>query len=222
MTPWTSGRLPAHRASLAVWPVPSPVLQGETVGIFIGARCREGCSLGARRVEVREAEGDVVASAELGADFSNNTSLYWAAVDLAVGDTVGVRRWVARFGGYGDRHVDAEFRFGLVVVPPPQHRLTVEVTDAGVSQRRARPHDRTWAHVRAGAYSAFTDDLGRATMMVAPGEYAVAASKPHFSGAVEVVKVERDTEVRLELRPLDELDPQYVAADKHGDCCTSR
>ncbi len=184
----------SHPTSIAVWGVPSPVVVSRRFAAAVGVKCSAGCSLGGRRVVIRNAAGTEVGHARVGETPEPGTSaLYAAKVTLEAPADEGVHAWTAAFDGAGPDscaphdavpvqdsapgHANATATFGFRTTAPPEHRVTVTVVDRDTETRVAG------AEVRVGVYRGTTDASGQAHVAVHPGSYDLyvrkAGYKPH-------------------------------------------
>lgn len=192
-------RTEAHRTSLAIWDVPSPVVMGEPFMVKIGAKCAEECDLQGRRIEVCDGSGDRLGTAEFGEAFwPGSDGLYWAEVELVAPVGEGVVSWSVAFSGADLElpHREASARFGFATTKPPEHRLTVEV----VERESSVPVPN--AEVSLGAYRASTDESGRAILAVAEGSYELVIWKVGYEAPARALEVSKDLTVRVEAADL--------------------
>src|SRR5207244_254664 len=127
-----SVRTRPHATSLAVWAVPSPVVMGERFGIKVGAKSAAGCKLDAKEIEVRDQTGAIIARANLGeTPWPETSALFWTDVELLAPAEEGIFSWSVKFAAAEVEmpHEGASSNFSVVVVKPPQHRLTVNVIE---------------------------------------------------------------------------------------------
>ena len=184
----------SHPTSIAVWGVPSPVVVNRRFAATVGVKCPAGCSLGGRRVVIRNAAGADLGHGSLGESPAPGTrALYAAEVMLEAPAEEGVHAWTAAFKGTepdsraphdavpvqdsGPGHANATATFSFRTTAPPEHRVTVTVVDRDTETRVAG------AEVRVGVYRGTTDASGQAHVAVRSGSYDLyvrkAGYKPH-------------------------------------------
>ena len=87
-------RTEAHRTSLAIWDVPSPVVMGDPFMVKVGAKCVMDCELQGRKIEVYGGSGEKFTTAEFGdAPWPGSDALYWAEVKLVAPVEEGLASW---------------------------------------------------------------------------------------------------------------------------------
>ncbi len=193
----------AHPTSLAVWSIPDAAVAGERFTVIIGAKSSGGHDLGGQTIEVCETRGNVAGRAVLaGEPLQGTSALYWAEVALVAPGEPGVSRWSARFSADEAElpHAASAATFTVAVVPPPEHRLTVDVVDKTTS---APIGD---AIVRAGAFRGATNAGGRAELKVADGVYEVVVWKTGFDAPPITIEIAADKQLRVEVAPVPEED----------------
>ena len=189
--------------SLAVWDIPSPVVTGERFAIKVGAKSSAGSALGGTSVEICDAAGTPLAQGRLGeAPLPGTSALYWADLELAA-PAPGMYAWSARFApdDLALEHEGAAYRFDVVVVPPPEHRLIVQVMERESAAPIAD------AQVRLGAYRAATDGSGRAELAMPKGSYDLTVWKAGYDAPQRRVEVTADLTVEVAVLPLPEENP---------------
>lgn len=196
-------RATQQTTSLAVWDIPSPVVGGAPFGVRIGAKSATASDLKGCSVEVLR-DGAVVARTKLGEEpWPGTAALYWADATVTAPAEAGVASWAVQFDAATLElpHEGASSNFSVVIVPPPQHKLTVRVTD----KQTARPIDE--ALVRLGAYRAETSRSGLAEIDLPKGRYELAVWKVGYDIAPATVDFDRDTSIEIEALPVPEEDP---------------
>lgn len=199
----------AHRTSLLVWGAPTAVPAGSDFTATIGLKCSGGCNLAGRRVAFSDASGAAVGEFTLSAETLPGTSgLYQGSATLRAPGVVGLQSWEARIEGNtgGTPHEPAFARLALNVVPAPEHKVEIEVTDA---------HTRTPlrnATVLLHPFRAFTDENGRATLHVTKSEYVLMVSAARHDPISRPVTVDGDysDQVRLQPEAKEDPDAQWV------------
>lgn len=185
---------PSPQVSLAVWDLPPTVVVGSRFVLKAGATSSAGCDLRGRRVDACDATGDVIASGELGgAPWPGTDALAWTELSLSAPIKLGPLSLVLRVAGSGlvPPHRDGAWHIGIMVVPPPQHTVTIEV----VSKETAAAI--SGAAIRLGPYRAVTDDAGRALIRLAKGDYDLHIWKVGFDAETGRLHIDRDAAVRV-------------------------
>ena len=197
-------RVRPQQSSLAVWAIPSPVVAGEPFEINVGAKSAAGCELTGKTVEVCDQNGIVIARGCLGGTpWPGTSALYWAPVGLAAPDAPGMLTWSARFAATELElpHAGASAEFCVVIVPPPEHRLTVTVIDKETAAPIAD------VQVRLGAYRAATDPSGRAEVRMPKGVYDLDIWKVGYQAPALTIEVVADIAVDIEAVRVPEENP---------------
>jgi hypothetical protein len=129
--------------------------------------------------------------------------LYVADVALSVPAKEGTLAWSARFVAVaaGLPHEEASAIFSIRIARPPEHRLTVRVTDKETDSPLEA------VEVRLGVYRASTDAQGQATLEVPGGVYSLDAWKVGYETLSRTVEAGEDLMVRIEAWPSPEKDP---------------
>ena len=190
-----SFRTEAHRTSLAVWDVPSPVEMGRTLTCRIGAKCAQGCDLSGREVEVLDEVGGRLATVALGdASLAGSSGLFWGEVDLAVPPVEGLVHRAVELPAQEMplAHESARHRFSFAAAKPTEHKVTVEVVQEGSGEPVPA------AEVRLGAYRGSTDAAGRAVVAVAQGSYELLVWKVGYEAPTKALEIEENSTVRVE------------------------
>jgi hypothetical protein len=185
-----------HETSLAVWGVPSPVVVGQPLRVHVGATCSAGCDLTGKDVQVCDEAGGAVARATLGATpWDGTRALYWTEVDLAAPARAGATSRSVTFVPQELRlpHDGASTRFGFETVMPPQHAVTVKVSD----KEAGTPIE--GAQIRLGVYFAYSDPKGLARVAVPEGTYSLDVFKTGYEAQPQVVEVARDVIVDVDV-----------------------
>ena len=193
-----------HGTSLAMWDVPA-VAAGERFRVTVGAKSEAGCPLGGGRIEVLDDSGAVVGSGALGREpWLGTAALYWVDLELTAAAQPGTMELTARFdaASLDEPHQNASATFGVSVVAPPEHVLTVTLASGGVPIEGA--------YLRLGPMRATTDAAGVATVKLAKGRYELVAWKAGFDIAPLPLSIETDTAVTIEGEPLPEDDPDAI------------
>lgn len=198
------GRLPvavrtrAHLTSLAAWGMPSPIVIGRPFEVRVGARCSAGCQLGGNPVVVHDEAGSVAASATLGeTPWPGTDALYWATIELTAPEREGPASWSVGFAPTESElpHAGATSTFSAAAVAPPEHTVTIRVTD------RATGGVIEGVRVLLARYRGVTDAAGLARVAVPTGTFDLLARKPGYEASSSSVHVPGDVTTHLELEP---------------------
>ncbi|HEY7443101.1 MAG TPA: carboxypeptidase-like regulatory domain-containing protein [Vicinamibacterales bacterium] len=193
-----------HTTSIAVWEVPSPVVTGRSFRVKVGVKCSEQCRLAGERIEVCDEGGRQIGEGRLGeVPWPRTSGLYVADVALDAPVREGILAWSARFMGVaaGSPHEEASAVFSLRTARPPEHRLSVRVTD------KATDAPLEAVEVRLGVYRASTDAQGLACLEVPGGIYNLDAWKAGYEALSRTVQANKDLTIRIEAWPSPEKDP---------------
>ena len=185
-----------HKTSVAVWGVASPVEAGGRLAVTVGVKSAGACDLKGAAVEIVDEAGAVVGRGRLGDPPWPGTGLYWAEIGLAAPARTGTHSWRAAFPAQEPRlaHDASSAAFGFAVVPPPEHRLTVRVTEADGAAPLAG------VELALGPYRAATDAMGTARLDVPAGRFSLAVWKSGFEGAPTDVEVAGDLSLQVEMK----------------------
>jgi hypothetical protein len=197
-------RIRPQETSLAVWAIPSPVVTGRPFAMKAGAKSSAGCDLTGMPIAVCDAAGAVLARGVLGdTPWSGTSALYWTELSLIAPAEAGTFEWLVTFAApdLALAHDGSSSRFSIVVVGPPEHRLTVKV----VEQDTATPVEN--AHVRLGPYRAATAGAGIAEVMLPKGSYDLNVWKAGYEAPATAITVDADLAVDITLTPLPAENP---------------
>jgi len=186
-----------HVTSMVVWDVPSPIVLNTKFKIKVGVKCAEECNLTRSVVEIYDHTQALVATGTLGGKslLAINT-LYWTEMELQAPDAEEQYNWTARFlrPELEVPHTEASHEFTFGTVQPPEHVVTVRVTD----KEKKTPINH--AQVILHPFTGFTDASGIARVGVATGEYKLWIPKiAKYDTWRMTVKVENDIAVQAEL-----------------------
>ena len=169
-----------HKTSVAVWGVASPVAgrrpaRGDGRGQERG-RLRTQGGRGRDRRRGRRRRSAAAGSAMRRGRAPASTGPRSA---LAAPERTGTHSWRAAFPAQELKlaHDASGAAFGFAVVPPPEHRLTVRVTEADGAAPLAG------VELALGPYRAATDAMGTARLDVPAGRFSLAVWKSGFEGA---------------------------------------
>jgi len=181
-----------HEIGLAVWDVPSPVVIGRQATLKIGVSCPSGCSLNGTTIVIRDEQGRHVGSARIASEpWPGSIALHWVEVDIGAPETDGTHAWSIQATADDSVHPAVESAVRIVTSKPPEHRVTVEVTEQG----RGAPL--AGVELRVGPFRAVTDDGGIAHVKVPGGTYDVCAWKIDHDLLTTTTHVAGDTTLTL-------------------------
>jgi hypothetical protein len=197
-----------HRTSVAVWAVPDVAVRGEPFGVKAGVKCADGCALQGQRIDIVDADGKVMTSAQAGATpWSGTAALYWADLAVPAPADTGMLTLAARVEAQAGAeapalaHDGAALPFTVVVVKPPEHTLTVIVT----AKESATPVAN--AEVRLGPYRTTTGPSGQAELRIAGGAYELHVWKAGYEMPTRTLDIRADVSVEIEAVTVPEEDP---------------
>jgi hypothetical protein len=196
-----TSRTRPHRASLAVWAVPSSVQIGGRFTIAVGVKSLGACALGGARIEIRDDGGAVAGEGKLDeTPLPGTDALYWTEIALPGPRKEGPRHWSVEFAAIDVAlpHVPSSLQFGFIAVRPPEHRVAVTVTESD----GAAPVE--GAQVALGPYRAATGKAGTAHIDVPAGTYNLAIWKSGFEAASRTVEIAADATMYFEVTRLPE------------------
>ncbi len=189
-------KVETHMTSMAVWNVPLPVLVGRTFRIAVGVKCLKGCDLTGAEIRVYDDTLAPVATGVLGGiPLSTIEGLYCAEVELRAPDTVGTCQWTVESVIPGAvAHTDTRYVFAFATVKPPEHMITVHVTD----KEKKSPIQN--AKVILQPYSGYTDESGTVQIGATAGEHKLWIPKVgKYSTFRTTVRVDANGIVEAEL-----------------------
>ena len=191
-----------HSTSIAVWDVPSPIVFNTKFKLKVGVKCSADCRLTDKKIEIYDQEGARVATGTLGdAPWSGTSALYWAEVELKAPDAEGYYEWAVKFPKPESDlpHEEASYELGFTTASPPEHVVTVQVTD----KRTKAPIKAAYVVLqpyKGYPYRGYTGEGGVAKLEVPKGEYTLYASKGDEYEAFQTsVKVASDIAIKAEL-----------------------
>ena len=193
-----------HATSLAVWSVPSPVVTGTRFVVAVGAKSSAGIALTAEHVEIRNESSEMVAQGCLGeTPYPGTAALYWTSIELAAPAREGMHTWSVEFEPKEPDlpHERGSATFSVLVVRPPELRLTIKVIEKGTSAPIAD------VLVRLGAYQAATDPLGFAEVDMPKGVYDLDIWKVGYEAPTRTVRLDKNMLVEIEVLSVPEEDP---------------
>ncbi len=181
----TSSTTP-HVTSIAVWDVPSPVIVHSPFTVKVGIKCTVACPLAGQPIVVRDANGHAVGDARAGeAPWRGTSALFGADVTLPAPAAEGLHAWSVTFGGTcpDALHAPASATFSFRTAGPPEHQVTIAVTDRATAAPLAD------VHVRLGVYRASTDERGHALLNVPTGRFRLSVWKVGYAAEPQTVEV---------------------------------
>ncbi len=184
-----------HATSLAVWEIPSPVVMGERLRIKVGAKSSSGCELKGKTILISDQASTVLAQGSLqDAPWPGTSALYWTEIEVPAPEQEGMFWCSVTFAAADIEtpHEQSSSKFSVVIVRPPEHRLTVEVLE---KESKAPIED---AQVRLGAYGAATDPSGRAEVALPKGTYDLTVWKVGYEAPGTSVDIHDDVSVQVE------------------------
>ena len=193
-----------HTTSMAVWDVPSPVVMNRSFKVKAGVKCSAACPLAGQLIEVCDEAGTRIGESRLGeTPWPGTSALYVADVELAAPATEGMASWSARFAAReaGLPHAEASAAFSFRTARPPEHRVTVKVTEKDTKAPLEN------VDVRLGVYRASTDARGLASLELPGGVYDLDAWKAGYETFPRTVEVGKDLMVQVEAVFSPEKDP---------------
>ena len=166
----------AHATRVVVWDVPAAAEPGTAVRVKVGVKCAAECSSAGRRVEVRDEQGQVLASGCVGdVPWPGTSGLDYAELELRAPSAEGLHAREACVAAAADDaagapHEAAAARFMIRAARAPECRLKVIAVDA-------RSHlPVPGAKVVVHPYHALTDADGIAELRVPKGAYRLFVS----------------------------------------------
>lgn len=186
----------AHELRLQAWGAPSAVPAGQTFELKVGIKCSSACSLGGQELDIVDRDGATVATRALGDQTWKGTeSLYYTEVELAAPEEEGYAEWHVRTrqAELPSPHAEGSTKFGVNVVPAPQH--TVRVTALDKDSGEPLEGLQLWMH----PFRAFTDADGVAEVAVPEGEYRLYLSGRRYFPHDSRVTIAADLETTVEL-----------------------
>ena len=187
---------PAHTTYVAAWDIPPDIAVGEKFRIKVGIKCSSECHLAQSDFAVYDHEGKQVAVGMLtDARWPGTAGLYVSEVELVAPPSAGLYTWSVKrlHSGPGIPHSESSISFGVRVVDPPEHLVTIETVD-GVSRAPLRG-----AHVVMHPYRAVADEHGVARIRAAKGGYRLFVSETNYLTFGLPIEVASDMTVRAEL-----------------------
>lgn len=186
----------AHKTSILVWDVPTAIVAGETFRFKVGVKCSAECGPAGWVFEVRDQEGELVATGGLQEEpWPGTAALYYAEIEARAPQAYGVHDWsaAAPAAELPVPHEVQTTRIGVRSVQKPEYVITVEAVD------KATQAPIKGAKVVVHPYRVFTDEAGRAQVHVPKGVYTVFVSGHDHIPYRSENEVVADTTIRAEL-----------------------
>ena len=185
---------------MTVWDVPSPIVLKSKFKLKVGVRCSAKCKLTDSKVEIYDQESSKVATETLGnVPWPETAGLYWAEVGLEAPGTEGYYTWEAKLPTTDLKlpHEEASWIFGFSTARPPEHVVTVEVTD----KRTKTPIKNALVGLQSYGtpYRNRTDDGGLARVSVPKGDYKLSIVHGDYETFEMTVEVAGDVAIKAEL-----------------------
>lgn len=172
----------------------------------VGATCSGGCPLTDQEIEIYSDKEVTAGRGRLGpTPWPGTSALYWTEVDLLAPATEGTSSWsvVLAASNLELPHARAASRFSFVTVPPPEHTVTVKVTEKGAES----PVDNV--EVRFGVYRDRTDEYGLAKVELPKGAYDLVVWKLGYEALTKAVEVTADAMLQVEIGLAPEPEEPY-------------
>jgi hypothetical protein len=189
-----------HETRLVVWDTPAAVECGAAFKLKVGVKCAAECGGAARRVEIYDARGDVVATGVVGdVPLAGTSALQYAELELMAPSAEGLHALQARTVEVLDAasgrvtHLAARANFHVRCVPHPECLLRVLAVDA--RSRRPVPGAKVVVH----PLHARTNLDGIAELRVPKGAYRLfVTGRDRFPFRVDG-QIDGDVTIRAEL-----------------------
>jgi hypothetical protein len=185
-------------ASIAVWDIPLPVVAGASFQVKVGVKSQAGAA--GREVEVRDRDGNVIASGKLGGTpWPETEALYWVELSVPSPAADEVAEFAVRSGG-------AASRFSVAAMPKPDHTLTVTITDRDSAVPLGD------VEIRLGAFHARTGANGRAQVPVCKGTYQLELWRNGYHAPGMQIEIVGNAAVQIAMVhvPEDHPDARWV------------
>ena len=196
-----------HSTHIVVWDAPSAIECGKKFSIKFGVKCSCECPADGWVLEVRDTDGNKLASATLSDEvWPDTATLYYTDVELTAPDSEGLHAWEAKVPVTDQDipHGECVASFNVRVVATPECVLTVEAID------RETKSPVEGARVVVHPYRTFTDEHGLAQVRVPKGEYRLFVSGKNYFPFRSDNEVKADMTVRAELTLDQELSDEDV------------
>jgi hypothetical protein len=184
-----------HETSMAVWDVPTPVVEQSLVRPKVGLRCSVGCNLAGRAVSVVDESGMPASTGILGSEpLSGTEALYWTGIELQAPAGEGVSAYRAEFssGEIDLPHHPSSARFSFRTSARAEHEVTIAVLE----KETGAPVN--GVEVRLGPYIRSTDASGTVRIDVPGGEYDLSVRKDGLEAAPQTLHVASDLSIRID------------------------
>lgn len=198
--------VPIHEISLAVWDLATPLVVGRPGTVKVGAKCSEGCSLTAQTIEILTEAEVGAGSGRLGpAPWPGTGALYWSEVDLIGPPKEGRHTWTVNLtpSNLESPHTRVNSQLSFLVVPPPEHSVSVRVVEKGTETPIGG------VDVRIGPFRSVTNGAGLAKLELHKGCYDLAVWKLGYQALPRPVEVAADTTFQVEIELAPEPEQEY-------------
>lgn len=191
-----------HNRSIVVWDVPGAVRCGAAFSFKAGIKCSVDCPSAGWALEIRNHEGETVATQPVGAKpWPGTAALFPAEFELRSPAGVGVFVWQVvspalaeeQVDGVVAEHTETAASFNVRTVPEAECRLTVLAVDRAAQQPVAG------LKVVAHPYRTTTDRCGIAELRLPKGHYRLFVSGKNFFPLRLDGELHADQEIRAEL-----------------------
>lgn len=184
-----------HRITLNAWGVPSPVPQGETFKVSIGAKCSAGCSLAGLPLVIEDDNHRVVYGHLGEAVLPQTNGVYWTEQELSSPEEETLHKWVIQCCTQEleiQHHAQPE-TFLCRTTKPSEHQVMIEVLDKYEQTPIAE------AYVMLGLYKATTDANGVAVLEVPEGRQELYVTKDDFLSFQTSFVISKGIAIKAEL-----------------------
>lgn len=213
-----------HHVTLSTWGHTSPVYVGEEVSVTVGASCSDGCVLAGSKAQIYDAQGEVLAEAELQEPQDPRPTLWWATLSATAPQEAKLHRWEARFVSAPDMEIPHEasahkFSFVARVRPERTFKITVIDDKTGKPQRSARVELKPSDGGKASFATTGADGTG--SIGCAKGTYDLKVTSPsrkNFTDTVDLTLGDVEVEVHLQATSsTEEKVPMRIASAPSAD-----
>jgi hypothetical protein len=189
-----------HSTSIAILEVPSPIAVGAAFKLKVGVKCSVECSMVGKRIEVCDHHGASVATGALGdVPWPSTDALFWSEVALEAPGIEGYYEWSAKFPKPDLElpHEGSHHTFGFVTTRPPEHVVTIEVSD----RTKRTPIQNAQIVLLSGGppYRSCTNDAGLARVSVPKGDYEIHVCMYDYRDFQTTAEVASDVVVKASL-----------------------
>jgi hypothetical protein len=186
----------AHRPSIAVWDLPSPVVVQSKFKIKAGVKCSANCKLTNKKVEIYNEKGVMVSAVHLGdTPWEQSKALYWTEAELISPEVEDYFKWTIQFSNQELEipHEAAITAFGFRTAKKPEHQVRIKV----VEKETQAPVKK--AYVVIDIYRTYVDEEGLATLKVPKGTYELYVWERGYDTFQRTIEVNSDLSIQAEL-----------------------